>query len=309
MAAYGKRSGRQLVEHHIITSRRHSAPAVTMNTHLSAVPRPSACARRFVVVTTDDLPEAYFVLDHLLSRHQDVALLNVRGRPWGNRLRIMRRLHRRHGARYLVELMMGRLLRSRYQAEEYSPFPEIDRAALARIRSIVPVHDTPDPHGREALAFVRARQPDYLLIAGAPVLRRELYSLARHGALNRHLGLSPHYRGSDCPLWALAAGDPERIGYTIHRVDDRVDGGERLLQRRVRLVAGEELGETLARINRSGSEGFIEVLDAILDGDVLDEQPQDRGGRHYPPAPLSILRRASAEHARLTDPSERTPRA
>ena len=272
-----------------------------MSRYISAVPRPSACARRFVVVTTDDLPEAHFLADHLLSREQGVALLNVRGRAWRNRLQVLSRLGRRHGGRYLAELMLGRLLRARYRMDAHPPFPEIDAATIARIRSIVPVLDTPDPHSGAALEFVRAQQPDYLLSAGAPVLRGELHSMARHGALERHLGLSPRYRGSDCPLWALADGDADHIGYSIHRVADRADGGETLLQRRLALIPAEDFGETLARINRSGSEGFIEVLDAILTDRPLATERRDEGGRHYPPAPLGILRRAFAEHARLTE--------
>ena len=254
-------------------------------------------------MTTDDLPDAYFLMDHLLARHQGVALLNVRGRPLRNRLRVLRRLQRQHGPGYLFGLALGRLLRTRYQESRHVPFPEVNQAAIARIRSIVPVHDTADAHGHDSLEFVRAQHPDYLLIAGAPVLRRELYSLARHGAFNRHLGLSPRYRGSDCPVWALAAGDADSLGYTIHRVDDRVDGCKCLRQRRVPLVPGEEFGETLARISRSGSEGFVAVLDALLEGRPLETEPQERGGRHYPPAPLGVLRRASAEHARLSERS------
>ena len=243
-----------------------------MNRHLSAVPRPSACARQFVVVTTADLPEAYFLLDHLMARHQAVALLHVRGRSWRDRLQVLRRLRWRHGTRYAAGLMFARLLRARYQVDDHPAFPEIDAAAIARIRSIVPVRDTSDPHSADALDFVRQQQPDYLLITGAPVPRRELYSLARHGAINRHLALSPRYRDEDCPARAPAASDADHIDYTIHRVGDRMCGGEPLLQRRVRPVPGEHFGQTLARLNRSGSEGFVEVLDALIDGRPINAE-------------------------------------
>lgn len=252
----------------------------------------------FVVVTTGDLPEAWFLVHHLLARGCPAALLNVVRRSKQNQWHVIRRLGRRHGYRYLLGLVAARLLRSRYQRPECIPFPEIDARAIAELRTRIAVHDTSDPHAPDALAFVRARRADWLLVAGAPVLGPELYAIPRHGAINRHLGLSPLYRGSDCPIWSLAAGDVEHFGFTIHRVVERVDGGDRLLQRRVPLVAGEDFSAALARINRAGSEGFVEVIDAILSGQPLPGEDQSGAGRHYPPAPLGVIRRARAEYGR-----------
>ncbi len=169
------------------------------------------------------------------------------------------------------------------------------------------VHDTDDLHHRRSLAFLRAREPDYILVAGSPVLRRELYTTPRFGALNRHLGISPLYRGSDCPVWALAAGDFDHFGYTIHRVSSRIDGGEVLLQRRVQLVPGEDFGQAMARINRAGSEGFAEVVDAIIDGHVLPGIEQEKSGQHYPPAPLSVIRRAHGRYLEAVKPTRPAP--
>ncbi len=259
---------------------------------------------RFVVVTVGDLPEAWFVVKHLVECDQVVAVLNAYGRPLRNRMEVMSRLRREHGLRYIGDLMAGRLLLKRYQSPEYAPFPEIDTATVRRLRATVPVHDTHDLHDRRSLAFLRAQGADYILVAGAPVLHRELYTLARFGALNRHPGISPLYRGSDTPIWTLAAGDFDHFGYTIHKVSSRVDGGHVLLQRRVDLGPGEPFGQALAHVNRAASEGFVEVVDAIIDGQVLPGVEQPAGGQHYPPAPLSVIRRAHARYAEAVKPPQ-----
>jgi methionyl-tRNA formyltransferase len=36
----------------------------------------------------------------------------------------------------------------------------------------------------------------------------------------------PDYKGSDCPVWALALNDAEHVGFTIHRVAEKVDAGD-----------------------------------------------------------------------------------
>ncbi|WP_067561471.1 formyl transferase [Halofilum ochraceum] len=264
-----------------------------VNVHPEGLP-----SGRFVVVTTGNLPEAWFLVSHLLERGREVAVLNAYGRPLRNQVTVLRRLRRDHGLGYVVGLLAARIFRSRYQAPEHVPFPEIDAETIARMHATVPVHETDDLHDRRALAFLRSMEPDYILVAGAPVLRRELYTIPRFGALNRHPGISPLYRGSDCPIWTLAAGDFDHVGYTIHRVSSRVDGGEVLLQRRVQLVPGEDFGQAMARITRAGSEGFAEVIDAIIDGHVLPGIEQEKIGQHYPPAPLGVIRRA---HDRYLD--------
>ena len=259
---------------------------------------------RFVVVTVGDLPEAWFVVKHLVECDQVVAVLNASGRSLANRVKVLSRLRHEHGLRYIGDLMAGRLLLRRYQPPENVPFPEIDPGTVRRLRASVPVHDTHDLHDRRSLAFLRAQTADYILVAGAPVLHRELYTLARFGALNRHLGISPLYRGSDNPIWTLAAGDFDHFGYTIHQVSSRVGGGHVLLQRRVDLGPGEPFGRALARLNRAASEGFVEVVDSIIDGQVLPGLEQPRGGQHYPPAPLSVIRRAHARYVELVKPHQ-----
>ncbi len=81
---------------------------------------------RFVVVTTGNLPEAWFLVKHLLEREQVVAVLNARRRPLANQWNVLRRLRRDHGARYVGGLIAAKILESRYQPAGYVPFPEID---------------------------------------------------------------------------------------------------------------------------------------------------------------------------------------
>jgi methionyl-tRNA formyltransferase len=142
------------------------------------------------------------------------------------------------------------------------------------------------------LDFVRKVDPDYLLLAGAQVIRPSLYELGRHGALNRHLGLLPEMRGSDCPIWAFALQRPDCSGYSIHRVVQKVDAGEVLLRRPVPVGREASLGDYLRRLQREASEGFTAVIDQILKGAPLTSAPQNGGGRYFPPAGWSTRRRA-----------------
>lgn len=248
--------------------------------------------KSFMILTTWDLPEAYFLAASLEARGQRIGVINITGRPLATTLRVLRRLRRNRGTVYLVDLLLARALRRRYLPATVVPFPEIDAAAIAGIKRRWPSHTCRDPHAPATLGFVREFDPDYILLAGTPVLRPALYTLARHGAFNRHLGLLPEYRGSDCPLWALAENDAEHVGFSIHRVAEKVDAGDVVHREHVAAVPGESFVDYLARFQRHASVAFVRVLERLLAGATLDARAQPVPGRFYPPAGLRTVRRA-----------------
>jgi len=254
--------------------------------------------KTFAIVTTWDLPEAYVLARYLCRRGQRVGILNSRGRPLMDKMRVVRRLWRNRGLLYILDRVLAGLFRSFYVPNEIVPFPDIDSPAIGEIRKACMCLDCDDLHGSEALQFVTDLAPDYVLMAGAPVIRPALYGLAREAALNRHLGLSPTYRGSDCPIWALACGDMQSVGVTIHLVSERVDGGGIVAQAPVPMRRDVSFAEYLAEVQLEGSNGFISVLGDIIDGVRLRPIAQTAGGTHFPPAGLSTLRRAYRNYNR-----------
>lgn len=257
----------------------------------------------FLILTTADLPEAYFLATFLESMMAPFALVNIVGRPRHHALRVFFRLGRKRGPVYLADLMLARGVdrarRTLGATGGPRAFPEVDAALVQSIRARHPHLDCHDPHADDVLRFVRAQTPDYILLAGAPVLRREFFGLARRGALNRHLGLLPDFRGSDCALWAFALGRPDCAGYSIHVVNERVDGGAVIDRQPVPVRDDATLPHYLRRLRREGSEAFVRVLRAVLAGAPLQAVVQGQLGPHFPPAGWSVQRRAARNFARL----------
>ena len=252
----------------------------------------------WLILTTNDLPEAYVMADFLLRKAQDVVVLNVRGRTRRQRLRVLARLAKKRGWPYLADLLLGRWLRKRVLDPAAKPFPEITPAVVADLQRRCRYVETDDPHAPETLRQVAALGPDYVLLLGAPVIRPEFFTLARRGTLNWHHGLAPRYRGSDCVLWAMANGEFDQIGFTIHRVSAVVDGGGILLQRRIAVRKDATFGAAVADVARQGLAGFVEVVDRIVRGDEPAAREQETGGRHYPPIGWSAIRRAHGNFQR-----------
>ena len=114
----------------------------------------------------------------------------------------------------------------------------LDRALLKHLGvapelpPAVPIVDI--PHWRinaeATTALVASYAPHLLVVFGAPLLARTIHALPARGSLNVHLGIAPHYRGEHTLFWPLVRGDTDRIGVTIHRIDDGIDSGQILAQ-------------------------------------------------------------------------------
>jgi folate-dependent phosphoribosylglycinamide formyltransferase PurN len=260
---------------------------------------------RFVILTTSDLPEAYYMGAFLESAGAPFALVNITGRPLGSQMRVLSRLRRNRGLPYVIDLLLARaadrvelFVRRKEFARAPRAFPEVDARLMAGIRARHPHLDCSDPHAGHVLDFVRAQAPDYILLAGAPFLRPTFYGLARRGTLNRHLGLLPDFRGSDCAIWALALDQPDSVGYSIHEVNERVDGGDVVLRRPMPIADDPTLEDYLRRLRREASEAFSGVVGRLVDGAPLVSLPQRRQGPCYPPPGFTMQRRPQRNYAR-----------
>ena len=67
---------------------------------------------------------------------------------------------------------------------------------------------------------------ELFIVFGASIIKGWLIQeLLRRVTVNIHIGLSPFYRGSSCNFWALADGNPEYVGATVHFLTEGLDDG------------------------------------------------------------------------------------
>ena len=66
------------------------------------------------------------------------------------------------------------------------------------------------------------------------VFRKEILSIPRHGVINIHPALLPQYRGVSPTFWVLANSE-EKTGVTIHMVNEKLDGGKILAQKKIKI--------------------------------------------------------------------------
>lgn len=120
----------------------------------------------------------------------------------------------------------------------------IGRASRGRIAEILTqadLHDAPlaDPlrvssaNAPETIDALKALEPRVVVVNGTRILSRKLLQCTPAVFINTHAGITPAYRGVHGGYWALAQGDAERCGVTVHLVDTGIDTGEVLYQARI----------------------------------------------------------------------------
>ena len=119
----------------------------------------------------------------------------------------------------------------------------------------------------------------------------------------------PDMRGSDCPIWAFALNQPERSGYSVHRVVEKVDAGEVLRRQPVAVRDEPTFGDYMRRLQREGTEAFVDVIDQLLQGRRAAADTPERRGPVFPAGRLvdattsrAGVRKPHRAPSRLTEP-------
>lgn len=153
----------------------------------------------------------------------------------------------------------------------------------------------PGFHTAEGLAALRELAPDLGVVFSTYILRRDVFALPRLGSINLHLGLAPVYRGSSPGFWELYHGERE-VGVTVHRITERLDGGDILAQERFPLdPAPAEPRAYLVRLQREvlvpeGTRMICALLPALAAGTAAGRSQDLAGTRTFPRATAADYR-------------------
>ena len=132
----------------------------------------------------------------------------------------------------------------------------------------------------QAIEQIRALAPDVIVVfAYGQILSRAVLETPKIACLNLHASLLPRWRGAAPIQAAIAAGDRE-TGMTVMYMDEGLDTGDVLLQRKIDIAAnetGESLHDRLAEI---APEVLLEALKMFPNAPRV---PQDKASATYAP--------------------------
>ena len=116
-----------------------------------------------------------------------------------------------------------------------------------------------------------------VVVAYGKILPKPVLEALPRGCINVHASILPRYRGAAPVQWAVINNEPE-TGIAIMQLDEGMDTGPVLLERRVAIDPDETSGELLARLAPLGAAA---LLDAISTGP--EPRPQDHAAASHAP--------------------------
>ena len=121
-----------------------------------------------------------------------------------------------------------------------------------------------EEHEREIIAALRDRHVDLVCLAGYMRLLSPCFVEAfREKILNIHPSLLPDFPGLDAQRQALDHG-VKVSGCTVHFVDETLDGGPIIAQRKVPIIEGDTVDTLSARILEQEHQLYPEAVALVL---------------------------------------------
>ncbi|MEJ2245121.1 MAG: methionyl-tRNA formyltransferase [Acidobacteriota bacterium] len=138
----------------------------------------------------------------------------------------------------------------------------------------IPVFQPEKIRSEENKEIIDKLDPDFLIVAAyGQILPSWLLQSPRVAPLNIHFSLLPQYRGAAPAAYAILNGDVE-TGVTIMIMQELMDSGPILMQKKTAIPVTATTGELEARLSEIGSRLLIEAMDRYLK-DEIRPVPQD----------------------------------
>jgi len=143
----------------------------------------------------------------------------------------------------------------------------------------------------EAIEEIRSLKPDVIVVmAYGQILPRDVLEIPKVACLNLHASLLPRWRGAAPIQAAIAAGDRE-TGITVMYMDEGLDTGDILLQRKIEILPADTGGLLHERLAQIAPEALFQSLHLLAAGNA-PRLPQDGARATYAP-------KLKREHGRI----------
>lgn len=134
----------------------------------------------------------------------------------------------------------------------------------------------------DAIEQIRELTPDVVIVmAYGQILPRAVLEIPKIACLNLHTSLLPRWRGAAPIQAAIAAGDRE-TGITVMYMDEGLDTGDILLQRKIDISPSETGASLHDRLGEGAPEALLESLRLLARGNA-PRIPQDKTLASYAP--------------------------
>lgn len=170
-------------------------------------------------------------------------------------------LERIHQSEHTIKAVVSNVDKRRGRGSKTSPTPVKAKA----LQLGLPVIEVEDLSSAEFSNQLKALKADLLVVVAFRILPKHVLEIPKIGSVNLHASLLPKYRGAAPIHWAVINGEKE-TGCTIFFLDEKVDTGNIIAQKKTPIGKNETTGDVYARLEKMGSELLLEAIQKIDSG-------------------------------------------
>ncbi len=135
------------------------------------------------------------------------------------------------------------------------------------VRLGLPILQPEKLRDEEFVEAFRAWEADLAIVIAFRMLPQIIWAMPKLGTFNLHASLLPEYRGAAPINHAIMNGDTES-GITTFLLNEKIDQGAIIGQRKVEIGATENVGSLYERLMNLGPELVVESVEKLASGDV-----------------------------------------
>jgi methionyl-tRNA formyltransferase len=162
----------------------------------------------------------------------------------------------------------------RGRALSYSPVKQVGLKHSVEIRQVQSFKE------EIAVTALEQLQPDVIIVASyGLILPPRVLAIPPFGCINLHPSLLPRHRGPTPIPAAILSGDRE-TGASIMLLDEGVDSGPILAQRRMAIESNDTTGSLTSKLARTSAELLMHTLPRWISGEISPHPQQNEGATY-----------------------------
>lgn len=148
-------------------------------------------------------------------------------------------------------------------------FPGVFSAEHIILKNRVKILHIKNINSKESLSRLRDLNLDLVFsVAASQIFKKEILDLPKLGCLNIHTAKLPRNRGMMPNFWSLYNYDTEPVSaITIHKMNEKLDEGEILLQHEFHLNPEEPLENLIERTKKMSADLFLKAVEILVKGE------------------------------------------
>ncbi|WJR66476.1 formyl transferase [Neorhizobium sp. CSC1952] len=147
----------------------------------------------------------------------------------------------------------------------------------------IPVVRVPSLNDPACHATVTKLQPAAVFTISCRILSPAKLAAIPCPVINFHAGINPMYRGQMGGYWSLVERDEKNFGATVHLVDNGIDTGGTLYEKRLTPSRADSLATYPLLMTAACIDISVQSLEDAVNGTLKPYQPQGASRLRFPP--------------------------